>query len=153
MPIGFLGPDTVASNKCFVVYDAQPWLFSLIQSRMHMAWLASVGGRLETRFNYANTLVYNTFPVPELSGSDKANLASAALRVLEVREWFSERTLAERYDPDKMPGVLREAHRRLDEAVDLLYDKQGFGSDDDRLTLLFEMYERLTIPKQEPLSA
>jgi hypothetical protein len=153
VPMGFLGPDTVVSDKGFVIYGAEPWLFGLLQSRMHMVWLRAVGGRLKTDFSYANTLVYNTFPLPDLDDTNKAALANAALSVLAVREQFSERTRAELYDPDKMPEVLRDAHRRLDETVDLLYSRHGFGSDDERLALLFEMYERLVPQKQEALSA
>ena len=153
VPMGFLGPDTVVSDKGFVIYDAQPWLFGLVQSRMHMVWLGAVGGRLETRFSYANTLVYNTFPVPELSDLDKESVSAAAFKVLAARERFAERTLAELYDPDKMPAILLEAHRQLDAAVDLLYDERGFASEDDRLALLFVLYETLTAAKQEALSA
>ena len=144
VPVGFLGPDTVISDAANAIYNAEPWLFGLIESRMHMVWLGAVGGRIKTDYRYSATLVYNTFPVPELSDRDKQGLAGVALKVLAVREQFSERTFAELYDPEKMPEVLHEAHGRLDEAVDLLYDKRGFASDDARLELLFEMYERLT---------
>jgi len=153
LPIGFLGGDFVISDQANAIYDAEPWLFGLLQSRMHMVWIRAVAGRFRTHPRYSATLVYNTFPVPRLSDSDRESLAAAALRVLAMREQFSERTLAELYDPDKMPEVLREAHRHLDQVVDLLYDGRGFGSDDERLTLLFEMYEKLTSSGQELLSA
>ena len=64
LPIGYLGPDTVISDAANAVYEAEPWLFALLTSRMHMAWLGTVGGKLETRYRYSNTLVYNNFPVP-----------------------------------------------------------------------------------------
>ncbi|WP_336622600.1 type IIL restriction-modification enzyme MmeI, partial [Actinotignum timonense] len=73
-PIGYLGPDTVISDAAFAIYDAEPWLFALLTSKMHMAWLRAVGGKLKTDFRYSNTLVYNTFPVPELSASSKEEL-------------------------------------------------------------------------------
>ena len=153
VPIGFLGPDTVISDQGLAIYGAESWLFGLVQSRMHMVWLRAVGGRMKTDYRYSTTLVYNTFPVPDLSVGDKTGLAGMALKVLAAREQFSERTYSELYDPDKMPELLREAHRRLDETVDLLYAERGFSSDDERLELLFDMYERLTSLAQVPLNA
>ena len=152
VPIGFLGPEIIVSNKGFVVYKAQPWLFSLIQSRMHMAWLRAVGGKLKTDYSYSSTIVYNTFPVPTLTDSDKAALTTGALSVLAAREQYPDRTLAELYDPDKMPLPLRSAHEALDATVDRLYRSSGFASDDERLELLFEMYEEMT-SKQKALNA
>ncbi|MDK6927194.1 DNA methyltransferase [Actinotignum sp. GS-2025a] len=143
VPVGYLGPDTVISNLAFAIYDAGPWLFALLTSKMHMAWLRAVGGKMKTDFRYSNTLVYNTFPVPELSASSKEELTKRALRVLDVREYHCEKTLAELYDPDLMPRNLREAHEKIDEAVDRLYRNKPFASDEERLAVLFEKYQQL----------
>lgn len=141
IPIGYLGPDAVISNKGFAVYDAEPWVFAVLTSRMHMSWTHVVAGRSpETRINYSNTIVYNNFPVPPLSDQAKERLTEAALRVLDVREYHSEKTLAELYDPEKMPGDLRGAHRELDDLVDRIYKKSGFELDEDRLSYLFRLY-------------
>lgn len=144
IPMGFMGSDTVISNKCFAIYDAEPWVFSLLTSRMHMAWTDVVSGRMRSDYQYSNTIVYNNFPVPELSNRDKEELDAAALRVLDVREYHSELTLADLYDPDKMPENLRLAHRELDLLVDSLYRKREFASDEDRLSVLFDMYGAMT---------
>ena len=143
VPIGYLGPDAVIADSSFAVYDAEPWLFALLTSKMHMAWLRAVGGQLETRLRYSNTLVYNTFPVPELSASSKEELTKRALRVLDVREYHCEKTLAELYDPDLMPRNLREAHEKIDEAVDRLYKSTPFASDEERLAVLFAKYQQM----------
>ncbi|MEV0983481.1 DNA methyltransferase [Brevibacterium sp. NPDC049920] len=144
IPIGYLGPDTVISNAAFAVYDAEPWLFSLLTSKIHMVWTAAVGGQLKTDFRYSNTIVYNNFPVPPLSDAVKEKLTEAALRVLDVREYHCEKTLAELYDPDKMPDDLREAHAEVDALVDSIYSKKPYESDEQRLSDLFAMYERMT---------
>lgn len=144
MPMGYLGPDTVISDAAFAVYDAEPWLFALLTSRMHMAWIRAVGGQLETRLRYSNTIVYNNFPVPPLSEKIKEKLTVAALRVLDVREYHCEQTLAELYDPDKMPQDLRDAHAALDALVDSIYSKKPYGTDEQRLSDLFALYERMT---------
>ncbi len=144
VPMGFVGPETVISDSANAIYDAEPWLFGLIQSRMHMAWLRAVGGKLKTDYRYSAVLVYNTFPVPTLADADKAALTTGALSVLAAREQYPDRTLAELYDPDKMPQPLRSAHEALDDTVDRLYRSSGFASDDERLELLFEMYEEMT---------
>jgi hypothetical protein len=144
VPIGYVGADTVVSNLAFVVYDADPLIFSLLTSQMHMTWLAAVGGRMKTDYRYGAYIVYNNFPVPPLSGSVKEHLTVAALRVLDVREYHCERTLAELYDPDLMPADLRAAHTELDTLVDSIYSRSGYETDEQRLSDLFAMYEEMT---------
>ncbi|OFO94123.1 hypothetical protein HMPREF3009_00915 [Corynebacterium sp. HMSC034H07] len=141
IPIGYLGPDTVVSDAAFAVYDAEPWLFALLTSKMHMVWVRAVGGKMKTDYRYSNTIVYNNFPVPELSAQAKNELSQRALRVLDVREYHSEFTLAELYDPDKMPDNLRQAHAEVDAAVDKLFSARPFESDEARLSVLFAMYK------------
>lgn len=99
---------------------------------------------METRYRYSNTIVYNNFPVPHLTGPMKEKLTQTALRILDVREYFCELTLAELYDPDTMPHTLREAHADNDALVDSIYRKSGFASDEERLAALFKLYEKLT---------
>ena len=144
IPIGYLGPDTVISNSAFAVYGAEPWLFALLTSRMHMVWTRTVGGRMKTDYRYSNTVVYNNFPVPDLSDRAKSELTDVALRVLDVREYHSEMTLAQLYDPDTMPQDLRMAHEQLDLLVDSLYRDTPFASDDERLKRLFNLYLKQT---------
>jgi len=144
MPMGFLGADSVVSNLAFAIYDAEPWLFALLNSSMHMVWTRAVGGQLETRIRYSNTIVYNNFPVPSLSDAVKEKLTFAALRVLDVREYHCEQTLAELYDPDNMPQDLRDAHAQIDVLVDSIYSKKPYETDEQRLSDLFAMYERMT---------
>lgn len=144
IPIGFLDRDTVINDQGNAVYGADPWLFALLTSRMHNVWVHAVAGALETRIRYSATLCYNTFPVTSLSEKERGLLAERTYAVLEAREHHSDKTLSQMYDPDKMPGELRETHQFLDAAVDQLYRKRPFESDDERLELLFEMYKDAT---------
>lgn len=144
IPIGYMDRETVISDLAFAVYDAKPWVFSLLTSAMHMAWTRAVGGQMKTDYRYSNTIVYNNFPVPPLSDTDMEKLTVAALRVLDVREYHCEKTLAELYDPDLMPADLRAAHVEVDALVDSIYSKRGFETDEQRLSDLFAMYEVMT---------
>lgn len=144
IPIGYVDANTVISNAAYAVYDAEPWVFALLTSRMHMVWVRAVAGRLESRYRYSNTIVYNNFPVPKLTDAKKTQLADLAFRVLDAREYHAERTLADLYDPSEMPGNLQVAHQELDEGVDALYAKTGFANDDARLTTLFKTYSSMT---------
>ncbi|GAB3349530.1 DNA methyltransferase [Modestobacter lapidis] len=144
IPIGYLDSSTVISDAAFGVYDAEPWLFSLLTSRMHMVWTRAVGGQLKTDYRYSNTIVYNNFPVPPLSDSVLEQLTMAALRVLDVREYHGEKTLAELYDPSLMPADLRASHAEIDALVDSLYSGGGYEADEQRLSDLFAMYEVMT---------
>ena len=109
-----------------------------------MVWTRTVGGRMKTDYRYSNSIIYNNFPVPELSTRAKSELTDAALRVLDVREYHSEMTLAQLYDPDTMPQDLRLAHEQLDLLVDSLYRDTPFATDDERLKRLFNLYLKQT---------
>ena len=144
IPIGYLGPETVISNTGFAIYGAGPWLFALLTSAMHMAWVNAVSGRRRINYNYSNTIVYNNFPVPPLSDDVKEKLTVEALRVLDLREYHCESTLAELYDAYDMPDDLRSAHATLDALVDSIYPSSVYESDEQRLSDLFAMYEAMT---------
>jgi hypothetical protein len=143
IPIGFIDGQTVISNLAFGIYDAEPWLFSLLNSKMHMTWVGVVAGQLETRIRYSNTLCYNTFPFPPITDAQKQELEKHVYAILEEREKHSEKTLAQLYDPDKMPAGLREAHRQNDLAVERCYRSRPFESDEERLEYLFRLYEQM----------
>lgn len=144
IPIGFLDKNTVISNSAFAIYDAQLWLFGILTSKMHMAWVKAVGGRLETRYRYSATLCYNTFPFPKITETKRAEIEKAAEAVLMAREQHTEKTLAQMYDPDHMPANLREAHTNLDRVVESCYRTAPFHSDEERLEHLFALYEKMT---------
>lgn len=148
IPIGHLGADIVISNAAFALYDAETWLFGILTSAMHMVWVKTVGGRLKTDYRYSAQLCYNTFPFPKISDSKKQEIAEAAEEVLVTREYHLGKTLAELYDPDRMPQNLREAHERLDNLVESCYLGYPFANDEARLECLFTMYEQMTASKQ-----
>lgn len=144
IPVGYLDRYTVISDSANAAYGVAPWLFALLTSRAHMVWLRAVGGKMKTDYRYSSTIVYNNFPLPTLSDAVKERLTVAALRVLDVREYHCEKTLAELYDPDLMPADLRAAHVEVDALVDSIYSKRGYETDEQRLSDLFGMYEAMT---------
>lgn len=143
VPMGYL-EDTVVSDAAFAIYDAEPWLFALLESKMHTAWIRTVCGKLKTDYRYSSTLGYNTFPINPLTEVEKEKLSQSARRILLARASHPEKTLADMYDPDKMPPNLREAHDENDHLVDSLYKKGGFRNDKERLAALFDLYEKMT---------
>ncbi len=144
IPMGLLDSTSIVNNLAFAVYDAQPWLFGILTSKIHNVWIRNVCGSLETRLRYSSVLGYNTFPVRPLLEHEKQELTAKARSVLFARENHSEKTLAEMYDPDKMPEDLRQAHEELDVAVDRLYRQKPYNSDEERLADLFALYEQMT---------
>ena len=143
-PIGFLSHNIIITDRAFAIYDAQMWVFGFLTSNFHMVWMRAVAGRLKMDYNYSSTLCYNTFPFPEISEEKKKEIEEAAEEVLCVRAEHSEKTLAEMYDPDKMPADLRAAHHNLDLIVESCYRKEPFTSDEERLEHLFKLYEKMT---------
>jgi hypothetical protein len=146
VPMGYLEPPIVPSNQILVIRNAALFMFGVITSRMHMAWLRNIGGRLKNDYRYSSGIVYNPFPWPRLDEAAKTKLAKLAKTVLDARATHAGATLADLYDPDVMPEDLRKAHRVLDEAVDRLYRKEPFASDRERVEHLFGLYEKLTAP-------
>ena len=144
VPIGWLEPPAIPTNKLLTMVDATLVEFGIVTSSMHMSWLRHIGGRLKSDFQYSIGVVYNTFPWPKLTDADKARLDSLAQAVLDARAAHLGATLADLYDPDVMPADLRRAHRALDQAVDRLYRKAPFDSDRERVEHLFTLYEKMT---------
>lgn len=153
VPIGWLEPPTIPSNLVRVLLDADLWHFGVLTSRMHMAWLRHIGGRLESRYRYSIGLVYNTFPWPEASAAQADNVRALAQAVLDARARYPGATLADLYDPDTMKADLRKAHRALDAAVDRLYRPQNFAGDRERVEHLFGLYEKLVLPLSPSVSS
>ncbi len=146
VPIGWVEPPTIPSDLVYLLVDATLWEFAIITSRSLMAWLAQIGGRLESRFRFSSSLVYNTFPWPDATPAQRAKIEALAQAVLDARAAHPTSSLADLYDPDTMPGNLRKAHAALDLAVDKLYRSTAFDSDRDRVEHLFGRYEALINP-------
>lgn len=122
-------------------------LFAILTSKMHNIWVRTVGGALETRIRYTNTLCYNTFPFPKINEEQKAKLTALAENILLIRENHTEMTLGEMYNPESMPMDLKWAHQALDIAVEQCYRPEPFTSDEERLEHLFKLYEKMTKKK------
>jgi hypothetical protein len=144
IPLGFLNDETIMGDSALAIYEAQPWLFGVIHSNMHMVWVDAVGGKLKTDYRYSAKLCYNTFPFPDITLKQKENLNLYVFAILDERAKHPEKTMAQLYDPDKMPKGLKQAHEELDRAVEQCYRLQPFTSDTERLEYLFKMYEEMT---------
>jgi hypothetical protein len=149
LPVDYLSSDFIIGDRNFALYDAPLWNLSLIASRLHWVWIGTVCVRLEMRFSYSNTLGWNTFPIPALTDQNKADLTRGAEEILLTREAHFPATIADLYDPEKMPADLRESHERNDETLERIYIGRRFKNDTERLERLFEMYTQMTA-KQPP---
>ncbi len=149
--MGLVDNKTTLTNLAFGLYDAPLWNMALIASRLHLVWVATVCGQLETRYRYSNTLGWNTFPVPMLTEKNKADLTRCAEDILLAREHYFPATIADMYDPDCMDEefpVVREAHERNDEVLERIYIGRRFKNDTERLEKLFDLYTKMTASKE-----
>jgi hypothetical protein len=143
IPIAFLPAMTIASNQIYVIPDATSFEFGVLSSAMHMAWVRTVCGRLESRHRYSAQIVYNNFPWPDdIDEARRAEVRVAAEAVLAARAGFPDRSLAALYDPDAMPEALASAHEQLDHAVDRCFAVGSFVGDRDRAEHLFARHAR-----------
>ena len=142
IPMGFFDKNSIVSDTCMSVPNGTLYHFGILMSKMHMAWIRSVAGRLKEDFRYSKDIVYNNFPwVQNPSDKQIKAIESAVQKVLDARG-NSISSLAGQYKPSNMPLELRKAHNELDKAVDLAYRPQPFSSEANRMVFLFELYEK-----------
>ncbi|MDB6455161.1 class I SAM-dependent DNA methyltransferase [Falsirhodobacter sp. 20TX0035] len=144
LPCSLMEPGAIMSDKVFALYDAPLWNMALIASRLHWVWIGTVCVRMRTDFSYSNTLGWNTFPVPKLTEKNREDLTHCAEDILLAREAHFPATIADLYDPEKMPANLRAAHDRNDETLERIYIGRRFKNDTERLEKLFDMYTKMT---------
>ncbi len=144
IPIGLQKSDTIISDAAQAIYDAPLFTMSLICSKMHTCWVGLTAGRMKSDYRYSSGVCYNTFPVPKLTEQHKVDLTRSAEDILLAREAHFPKTIAELYDPEKMPDNLRHAHERNDEVLERIYIGRKFRNDTERLEKLFELYTKMT---------
>jgi len=144
VPVGFYSTDTVSTNLNNIIPGGTLYEAGILMSLIHIDWMKTVGGRLETRYRYSATLVYNTFPWPTASKLQKENIESLVENIILIRERYPDKTLADLYDPDLMPDELLKAHKALDVAVEKLYRDKPFKDSSERLSYLFSLYAKLS---------
>ena len=130
-------------NSALVIMDAELHIFSLLNSLIHMVWVKAFSGKLKSDFRYSVGLCWYSFPFPNISKQRKEELTQCTLKIIDERLKHSEKTLAQLYDPDKMPESLKEAHHQNDLAVERCYRSTPFSSDEERLEYLFKLYEKM----------
>jgi hypothetical protein len=145
---GLLDKKSSVTNLAFALFDASIWNLSILSSRLHLVWIATVCGQLETRMRYSNTMGWNTFPITKLTAKNKKDLSRCAEDILLAREAHFPATIADLYNPDKMPDNLRHAHERNDEVLERIYIGRRFKNDTERLEKLFDLYTKMTTKKQ-----
>jgi hypothetical protein len=148
IPIGFLNKDIIAGDSTLVIPNATLYEFGVLTSSMHMAWVRYVCGRLELRYRYSASIVYNNYPWPSHSAKQKTGIETAAQGVLDARNKYPDLSLVTLYDSNTMIPELVKAHQRLDKAVESVYvgSKAGgrsFTDDSQRVAYLFELYQKL----------
>lgn len=146
IPMGFIPPEVIATNLALVVPNADLYLFGVLTSAMHMAWVRNIGGRLKSDPRYSVTITYNTFPFPTPSDAQRNRIASEAEAVLTVRDRHRSVSPATLYNPETMPPDLVRAHRVLDRAVDRAYRPQPYTTELERARFLLLEYQRLSAP-------
>lgn len=144
LPVVFCEQDEVVNNSAFTLPEAELWHFAILSSTLHRCWLSKVGGKLEERYRYLNTLVWNTFPMPELSDDDKQVLNKTAQKIINARHYHPDLTLGDMYNPGNMGPQLLAAHQENDRVLEKVFRDKPFKNDEERLAHLFERYAEMT---------
>ncbi len=145
VPIGFMTPDVLCSNRVKISQNADLYHFGILTSNVHMAWMRAVCGRLETRYCYSINIVYNNFPWPNPTDEQKARIEQTAQAILDARALYPDCSLADLYDELTMPVELRKAHQANDKAVMQAYGFWGkLNTETECVAELMKMYQELT---------
>lgn len=144
---GYLSDEYIISNAASIIQESELYVFSIISSKVHMAWVRAIAGKLEDRIRYTSSTCYNTFPLIKLTNKNKEDLTVTAEEILIARERHFPATIADLYDPSKMPNDLKLAHERNDEVLERIYIGRKFKNDTERLEKLFELYTKMTTKK------
>lgn len=149
IPMVYEKSPTIATNKTFQLPNASLFLFGMLESKMHMAWMNVTVGRLKSDYSYSNTLVYNTFVFPNSDETQEEKISELAQIILNTREKYIEQgeKIKDIYDSLLMPPDLRKAHSDLDKAVEKLYRKETFHSDEERVEHLIKLYQKAVAKK------
>ena len=149
IPLGFIFDRAIASNKLLIIPNATLYHFGVLMSRVHMAWVRSVVGRLKSDYQYSGAVVYNNFIWPSVNEKQKSKIEMTAKKILEAREKFAESSLADLYDPLTMPEELLKAHKANDAAVCEAYGFDKNISEEEIVSALMSLYEKFSKSKKE----
>ena len=144
IPMGFIDPETFCSNLVRLIPDATLYHYGVLQSQFHNAWMRVVAGRLKSDYRYSGGMVYNNFVWPDPTHKQCERIEACAQAVLDVRSNYPGRSLAELYDPDKMPEDLLTVHKALDKAVEEAYGVDFDGDEEKIVAHLFKLYAQMT---------
>ena len=144
IPIAYLSPDVICTNKLFMLPNAGLYHFAVLNSNVHMAWVKTVSGRLKSDFNYSNIIVYNNFPWCAPNEEQKAKIEQTAQAILDARALYPDSSLADLYDELTMPPELRKAHQLNDKAVMAAYGFSTKMTESECVAELMKMYQKLT---------
>lgn len=137
---GVMSSDVIFSGQAFAIYDAPVWSMAILASRTHFIWVATICGQLKEDYRYSNDLGWNTFPVPSFTDDQLDALTKSAMAILRCRYGHYPATIADLYDPEKMPDDLRAAHKANDDLLESMYIGRPFRNDTERLEHLFKLY-------------
>ena len=144
IPVDYLPQEIIPGNKIYFMQDASLYHFGVVVSLAHMAWNRLVCGRLKSDYNYSNTIVYNNFPWPQPTDTQKSKIEQTAQAILDARAIYPDSSLADLYDDLTMPHELRKAHRANDAAVMEAYGFRKDMNEPEIVAELFKMYQKLT---------
>ena len=144
IPIGFMPPEIIAADSLSIIPDATLYHFGVLTSNVHMAWMRVVAGRLEMRYRYSGSVVYNNFPWCQPTDEQKARIEATAQAILDARAKYPDCSLADLYDEVTMPPELRRAHQENDRAVMAAYGFSTKMTESECVAELFKMYQALT---------
>jgi len=143
LQVGYFDSSYVTLNSVQVLMDAPLYILSILSSRIHMLWTKATAGTLESRIRYSNLICYNTFPIPKLNEKIKHTLTELAEELIIAREGYPSLSIGDMYKPEKMPDEIAVIHSKIDRVVESIYKSTYFTDDSERLSTLFNLYEKL----------
>ena len=144
IPMGVVNRNTICGQKLWLMEFQGPYIFGVLESKIHTAWAKTICNRLGNGISYSSSIVYNNFPFPNATDEQESKVEKTAQGILDARKLYPDSSLADLYNPLTMPSKLREAHQANDKAVLEAYGLSTKATESEIVAHLFKMYEALT---------
>ena len=141
IPIGLIKPDVIVSNMLYVIPNASPYLFGVLISIVHMAWMRVVAGRLKSDYRYTPA-VYNNFPWPESLLSLRGDSESRCLGEDSEKSPSLQNSKTPSSESNEALRTLRSLRQKIEQTAQAILDARARYPESS----LADLYDPLTMP-------
>lgn len=117
LPVAKFQPEIIAHYDLGIIDNDYTLALGVVSCRLFRVWKKRAPEYLGTTNRPGFGTIYNSFPMPDLSITERRSIEAGARHVEDTRLYFTGRSLRELYEETMKPIQLRNAHQELNEVV------------------------------------